>query len=370
MNDVQLKKLTLSGDLEEDCLCDVFTGCGLLTDFTFADGRHFVISNAVEAVAGNMPLPGLVRKIAADILRMMRLDGRTVVEFLTNLKHVEIPEGVERIGKSAFFDKRGILSVKLPRSLKEVESRAFRNCIGLETVVFAGEGMLIHEDAFKNCTSLKFILTPDGARHELRGIARPSGTEVPELVKTIHRQVLGNFRISGTILLKYLGAESRVAVPEGITRIAEEAFAGNEAIDRVILPESLLEIGSGAFRDCLLLQTIAFPRSLQRIGREAFEHCVKLIRIALPQGVTRLEKGVFKHCRALKEIDLGGNLAQIEEQAFYRCHSLKRVNLPTSIKRIGREAFAFCRELSQVHLSENIGANVIIEERAFVGCKT
>ena len=354
VNDVQLKRLVLSEALEEDCLCDVFTGCGRLTEFVFADGRHFAIPNAVEAVAGNIPLPDLVRRIAADILRMMKLDGRTVVEFLTNLKHVEIPEGVEKLGKSAFFDKRGILSVKLPGSMKEIESRAFRNCISLETVIFEGDGLSIHEDAFKNCTSLKYILTPDGTRHELKGIARPSGQEAPELVKIIHRQVLGNFRISGTILLKYLGAESRVAVPEGITIIAEEAFAGNETIDRVILPESLVEIGSEAFRDCLLLQTIAFPQSLKRIGREAFENCVKLLRIALPRTFTRLEQGVFKYCRALKEIDLGENLAQIDAEAFFRCISLEKIAFPESLVSIGGLAFYRCSSLRKVKLSANV----------------
>jgi len=354
VNDVQLRKLTLSSDLEEGCLCDVFTGCGLLADFTFADGRHFVIPNAVEAAAGNMPLPGLIQKIAADILRMMELDGRTIVQFQTNLKHVEIPEGVEILGKSSFFDKRGILSIKLPKSLKEIESRAFRNCISLETVIFEGDGLLIHEDAFKNCTSLKSILTPDGVRHELQGIARPSGAEVPELVKTIHRQVLGNFRISGTVLLKYLGAESRVAVPEGITVIAEEAFAGNETIDRVILPESLLEIGSGAFRDCLLLQTVSFPRSLRRIGREAFENCVKLLRIVLPRTFVRLEQGVFKRCRALKEIDTGESLTQIEEQAFFQCRSLEKISFPESLVSIGELAFYRCCALKEARLSANV----------------
>ena len=80
---------------------------------------------------------------------MMELDGRCLVKFLTNLKHVEIPEGIEMLGKSCFFDKRGILSVKLPKSLKEIGSRAFRNCINLETVVFDGDPVRIHEDAFK-----------------------------------------------------------------------------------------------------------------------------------------------------------------------------------------------------------------------------
>ena len=102
----------------------------------FPDGREVLIPNAVEAVAGNMDIPSLVRTIAVDILRMMELEGRCLAKFLTNLKHVEIPEGIEKIGKSSFFDKRGIISVKFPASLKEIESRAFRNCISLESVVF------------------------------------------------------------------------------------------------------------------------------------------------------------------------------------------------------------------------------------------
>ena len=48
---------------------------------------------------------------------------------------------------------------------------------------------------------------------------KKTSTTVPELVQVIHRQVMGNFRISSTILLKYLGEESRVIVPNGITRI-------------------------------------------------------------------------------------------------------------------------------------------------------
>ena len=177
---------------------------------------------------------------------MMELEDRTLVRFLTNLKHVEIPEGIERLGKSCFFDKRGIISVKLPKSLKEIGNRAFRNCINLENVSFESGEIRICDDAFKNCTSLKTIQTCDGKEYVFSGLSGLKGTDIPEMVRGIYRQVMGNFRISGTILLKYLGSESRVVVPEGITRIAEEAFAGNEAIDRVVLPDSVQRIGAEA----------------------------------------------------------------------------------------------------------------------------
>lgn len=359
VNDVLLQKITISPKLQEDCICDVFTGCSRLSHISFFQGESFAFPNAVEAIAGEIELPSLARAIAADVLRMMELDGRRLVKFLTNLKHVEIPEGIEQIGKSCFFDKRGILSVTLPASLHEIESRAFRNCISLETVRFQNDSVIIHEDAFKNCSLLKEVYTSDGKSFHLEGISDVSTLPAVDFpaqtpVGTIYRQVLGNFCISGSILLKYLGDESRVLVPDGITRIAEEAFAGKESIDRVILPDSLTEIGSGAFRDCLLLQTILFPDNLCRIGEGAFEHCVKLLRVVLPPKLVQMEAKTFKHCSKLKEITMGEELRAIGEQAFYGCVSLKEIHFSKGLRSIGTMAFYRCTGLREVCLSPEI----------------
>lgn len=359
VNDVLLERLEISEELEEGCICDVFTGCGRIREIAFSNGLRYVIPNAVEAVAGELPVPVLVRLIAVDVLRMMELENRTLVRFLTNLKHVEIPEGIEVLGKSCFFDKRGILSVKLPGSLKEIGSRAFRNCINLEAVTLEGNSVRIHEDAFKNCTSLKTIRICDGKEYVLEGLAGLNGTDIPEMVQDIYRQVMGNFRISGTILLKYLGSESRVAVPEGVTRIAEEAFAGNEAVDRVILPDSVREIGAEAFRDCLLLQTIRLPEGLTKIGPGVFENCVKLIRIHLPKGVKRVRERTFRHCLTLREVCLPEGFSDIGESAFYGCVSLRQMVFPDSLSGIGRMAFYRCTGLQEVRLpvhTESVGS--------------
>ena len=365
VNDVRLERIEISKDLQKECICDVFTGCGSLSDISFADGEHWQFSNAVEAAEAGNCVPELVRAIAVDILRMMELNGRCLVKFLTNLKHVEILEGIEKIGKSCFFDKRGILSVKFPKTLREIESRAFRNCINLETVHFQSESVRIHEDAFKNCTSLKQIQMPGGACFRLEGIGDISEKGFPELVRMIHSQVLGNFRISGTILLKYLGYESRVVVPEGITALAEEAFAGKESIDRILLPESLRRIGAEAFKDCLLLQTISLPPGIEYIGPSAFENCVKLIRVFLPPDLTKVEKGTFKRCQVLKEVSFGRDIQVIEEQAFYGCGALKEMSLPESLTFIGEMAFYRCRGLERIDLPDSVET---VKSLAFAEC--
>lgn len=353
LNDVLLEKLEISPDLDMDCICDVFTGCGRITKISFAGGERWHILNAVEVIAQKLQVPPLISRIAADILKMMELDGRCLIRFLVNLKHVEIPEGIESVAKSCFFDKRGIQSVCFPRSLKEIGSRAFRNCINLEKVSFQGQAVQIQEDAFRNCTSLKTVRTHDNREYVFSGIKGLTEAEVPEIVRVIQKQVMGNFRISGTILLKYLGAESRVAVPEGVTKIAGNAFAGNEAVDRVLLPESLKEIGEGAFKDCVLLQTISFPEKLKKIGAGAFENCVKLIRVSFPSSIKRVEERSFRHCKTLREVDFSEELQEIGESAFYGCTSLKNVQFPKEFAAVGKMAFYRCSGLKEIRLPRN-----------------
>jgi len=354
-NGISLERLMISRELDERCICDVFTGCGRVTEISYPDGETYCIPNVVEVAAGAFKVPPLMELVVRDILeRMMELEGRNLVRFRVNIKHMEVPEGIEVLVKSSFYDMRGIVDIKLPKSLKRIESRAFRNCIGLEQVTFGGSEVQIDEDAFRNCTSLKSVRTCDKAEYTFEGLHDIYRTEtkevpsqkvfvssaaVPKLVRVIHKQVLGNFRISGTILLQYLGAESRVVIPEGITRIAEEAFAGIETIDKVILPESLQEIGAEAFRGCLLLQTITLPKGLCRIGSGAFAGCVKLLRIAVPERIDVLEDKVFCGCRALQEADLPEGLLRIGESTFYRCISLKKLQLPESLIFIGKMAF-------------------------------
>ena len=50
VNDVLLKKLEISPQLQENDICDVFTGCSRISEISFSDGQQFIIPNAVEAI--------------------------------------------------------------------------------------------------------------------------------------------------------------------------------------------------------------------------------------------------------------------------------------------------------------------------------
>lgn len=361
LNDVKLRRILISPELDIQHICDCFTGCSGLLDIAFSDGTSYHMANAVAAMAPGSDAPEAVRAIAADICRMMEIQDGVITRFLTNLKHVELAEGITAIGKSCFFDKKGIISVRLPASLTEIGSRAFRNCINLERVEFASDRVAIHKDAFKNCSTLHTIRLADGSEYELTGLSGQDETGAPSIVREIHAQVLGNFSISGTTLLRYRGSEERVVVPDGITVIGERAFAGNEAIDRVILPDSVEMIGEEAFADCLVLQTIQFPEGVRHIGKSAFENCVKLIRAILPDSLISICPSVFNRCRVLNEVRFSARLEEIGELAFYGCEKLKGIVLPETVTVLGDMAFYRCLSLRDIVLPPSlkvIGRNV------------
>ena len=61
-------------------------------------------------------------------------------------------------------------------------------------------------------------------------------------------------------------------IPEGITEIEDEAFAGISA-ERVILPAGLRRIGKRAFAGCAHLKYVNIPLSVTDIDETAFEGC-------------------------------------------------------------------------------------------------
>lgn len=373
LNDVKLKSLHISTELNMEGICDCFTSCSDIRTITMTDGSVHKLQNVVAAMSPESGFPPLIRTIAADVCSMMEIQNGTLTRFLTNIKEVDVAEGIRAIGKSSFFDKRGIVSVTFPESLEEIGSRAFRNCINLESVTFHGDKAAIARDAFKNCSSLRLVRT-GGAEYELKGLDCLSDSRVPAFVREIHSQVLGNFTISGTTLIRYGGSEARVVVPDGVTAIGERAFAGNEAIDRVVLPETVTAIGEEAFADCLLLQTINLPEGLAVMEKGAFEGCVKLIRAILPDALTSVSESAFKRCRVLNEVRIGPGVKEIGPMAFYGCRKLGEAALPEGLELLGDMAFYQCMALKEVRLPASIhtlGGNVFTfsgVQRAEVCC--
>lgn len=123
-------------------------------------------------------------------------------------------------------------------------------------------------------------------------------------------------------------------IPEGVTKIGDDAFHANE-LTNVIIPESVITIGWRAFSNNQLTEVI-IPNAVTTIGHEAFQY------------------------NQLADLTLGKSLTTIEYNAF-SVNQLTEVTIPDSTKTIGMDAFG------QNHISKlNLGKSLTtIESYAF-----
>lgn len=353
LNNVNLEKIHISKNIDVNCIIDVFTGCSKLNEIYFSDNTYYKMKNSIDVLYSESDAPQIVKIIVKDIYRMMDFENGIITKFLTNLRDVELCEGIKEIGKSCFFDKKGIINVKFPKSLKKINNKAFRNCLSLEKIEFKNDNVEICNDAFKNCTSLKYIKLANGDEYELLGIGE-NYNNLPSLVKKIYNQVLSNFIISGNVLIKYVGIEEKVTIPEGIEIIGEKAFANNETIVTMVLPNSIKIIEDEAFSDCIMMQKINLPQNINYIGKSAFENCVKLIKVELPQNIDTINKSTFSRCQSLSDVILNDNIKIIDDLAFYKCKKLKNINIKYGIEYIGELAFYMCNSLYSVNIPQTV----------------
>ncbi len=88
-------------------------------------------------------------------------DGKKLIAYPANKsENVEVAEGVEQIGVSAFGYCTNIETVTLPEGLKTIETYAFNGCKALSSIQFPKTLEYIGDLAFRDCTSLAKITVP------------------------------------------------------------------------------------------------------------------------------------------------------------------------------------------------------------------
>ncbi len=107
----------------------------------------------------------------------------------------------------------------------------------------------------------------------------------------------GKFNIKGSSLIKYIGHDTVVKIPDFIETIEKSAFE-NADVTSVELPKSLIYIEENAFRKSKL-ESIIIPSSVKEIGDEAFSKCEYLPSIVIPSSVTSIGDSVFRDCSTL-----------------------------------------------------------------------
>ena len=92
------------------------------------------------------------------------------------------------------------------------------------------------------------------------------------------------------------------SVPDGVTKIGQDAFYNCTSLSSIEFPGSLNEIGLSAFRGCTSLSSIEFSAGVSNIGQEAFSRCTSLTHIEFSESLSEIELHAFKDCSRLQYI--------------------------------------------------------------------
>lgn len=93
--------------------------------------------------------------------------------------------------------------------------------------------------------------------------------------------------LCAALLLALIMASAQAEIltlPNGITEVEEEAFAGDTSLREVVLPESVTRIGAEAFAGCTGLQWITVPGSAETLGEDWLSGCAGDVLIRTEAG--------------------------------------------------------------------------------------
>lgn len=291
---------------------------------------------------------------------------------------VVIPDHVTSICDRAFYECRHVESVVIPKTVTEIGNKTFWECIRLQKVLLPDSITKIHTSAFKNCWQLKRVVLPHGvtsigedafdAGYGYK-VALPKSITDMQCLPNSWKDILllppsGTYTVSDGVLEKYEGSEQYVYIPDDVTRIGANAFAGCKDVLNIVIPSGVTHIEAGAFAGCPDLISVSIPSSVVSIGDGAFSGCENLMHIVLPENLKAIGKDMFKDCVSLWYIDFPKGLKIIGDGAFRNCDSLKALSLPETVESIGAEAFYGCTMISEMALPDGISA---IGSNAFEG---
>ncbi len=139
----------------------------------------------------------------------------------------------------------------------------------------------------------------------------------------IKKNPLGN----DVYLCAYLGNETIVEVPEGVTFIRSYAFADdenpNKTITKIILPDTVNEVDTAAFAYCKALKEIQWPHNedFKTWGIHLFDGCESLEEISIPASIHTLIN--FQVPPHLKYFETHNDITAISQCAFVSEKSAK-----------------------------------------------
>lgn len=276
-----------------------------------------------DSVVTSISLPKTIKHIESSCFKSCR-----------NLKSIDLPDGLESIGDSAFASS-GLTEVKIPDTVTEIGILAFEDCSNLKSAMLSQSLTSVSPLLFNLCTQLKEVILPN----ELILIKERAFQFCRALIAI-------NFggKLKGIGFRAFEGCTqlTTIDIPKSVERIENGAFMSckklwyahiespNIEMEGEVFRESGLttvvcenkSVANYAFYENTKLSSVYFSNTVERIGGYVFKGCERLVSIYFPASVKIIEKNAFEGCRCLNVVSIRGDISEFNEDAFANCEAI------------------------------------------------
>lgn len=317
-----------------------------------------------------------------------------------------------------YINSQEVTDLYVPDSVQEIKDNVFANFTNLRHASFH-ENTVVAPNAFTGCF-ISIDMRRDGKDNIVGEERKKLSTDLQYHYTRQGRYI--SFSGSGD-MPNYYGSSpwnedyllDSIYLPNGMTSIGSNAFAGHEELKHITWNYSINTIGDSAFMNCKgLADTLTIPISADTVFRHAFAGCDSLREIryykyldihpeAFPDQAHMVELDTFKgvwynnvhYCLALqdsvmtyegeggfaynnqvyydwafirdkvKHVYIIGGITNVPNHLMGSAANLETVYLCDSVRTIDAEPFGQCGNLTKVHSSKNLKS---IGWRAFMYC--
>ena len=165
-------------------------------------------------------------------------------------------------------------------SLKEQTITVFMGSTGIIETIFEPVNATVQAVSWSSLNTNVFTVDADGVIHPVS----PGRTLVKAVCESNGQTAYARVIVKN---------RETLTLPDELTRIEEEAFAGDTSIEAVKIGNKVRHIGSHAFKDCINLKELWIPATVTDIADNAFDGCNDLF-IHCAEGSAAWEIALLK----------------------------------------------------------------------------
>ncbi|MBO5983110.1 MAG: leucine-rich repeat domain-containing protein [Clostridia bacterium] len=312
-----------------------------------------------------------------------------------NLSFVKFGNNAQfkKIGDYVFASCEILLNVTIPSSVTTIGEGAFYNCESLSNIYYLGtesewsamvveadndyinQARVHHHSEVETCDlDFEFTLNDNGESYTLDFIDESfMGTKV--VVPATHNGkpviVIGDYALFGDRF-------ETIILPEGITMIESNAFAGANSLHTIVIPSSVNIIDTDAFKGCDSLRNVYYLGTYEEYWNDTFFTNNSALTSVVPHfhdideidACCMYELELNRDMRSytivgvtdsfdggdivLPETFNGMPITKLADEAFFDCETITSIVIPDSYTTIGREVLSYCLSLKSVYIGKNV----------------